>query len=287
VNLRTRIQHLPLSINVRVAFMKKHASCVAIAAACVCAACSGNGDGLDQNGRPLGGDAVTAPPANGSFQSIQDNVFTAICSACHAGANAPLGLRLDAGNSYALLVGVPSAESPSTLRIKPGDPDNSYLVMKIEGRAAVGGRMPLGGPPLSASTIAEIRQWITDGAAQASAAPAGKSLQITTAAPAANDVMQAPLNELIVTFDGELDASLIHASSVRLERMSTSDPQPLTAQLQIAANPNTLLVVPNAPLTIGKYRLTLGTDAGPTIADVNARALAKQTVLEFSVSPTP
>jgi hypothetical protein len=28
--------------------------------------------------------------------------------------------------------------------VKPGDPDNSYLVQKIEGRASVGGRMPLG-----------------------------------------------------------------------------------------------------------------------------------------------
>jgi methionine-rich copper-binding protein CopC len=266
--------------------MKMRASCVAIATAAVCAACAGNGDGLDQNGRPLGSGAATAP-ATGSFESIQDNVFTAICSACHAGANAPLGLRLDAGNSYALLVGVPSAESPSILRVKPGDPDNSYLVMKIEGHASVGGRMPLGGPPLSASTIAEIRQWITDGAVQASAAPAGKALQITTSAPAMNAVMQVPPNQIVVSFDGELDASLIDASSVRLERILDSDsPQPLTAQLQMAANPHTLLVVPNVPLTMGKYRLTLGTDAGPTIADVNARALTKKAVLEFSVSPT-
>jgi len=88
--------------------MKMQASCIAIVAACGCVACSGNGNGLDQNGRPIGSDTTQAPPSSGSFQSIQDTVFTPICTACHAGANAPLGLRLDAGNSYALLVGVSS-----------------------------------------------------------------------------------------------------------------------------------------------------------------------------------
>ena len=86
------------------------------------------------------------------LQSIQDNVFTPICTACHAGASAPLGLRLDAGNSYNNLVGIPSVEVPALQRVRPGDPDNSYIIQKLEGRAAVGGQMPLGGPPLSQAT---------------------------------------------------------------------------------------------------------------------------------------
>ena len=268
--------------------MKMQASCIAIVAACGCVACSGNGNGLDQNGRPIGSDTTQAPPSSGSFQSIQDNVFTPICTACRAGANAPLGLRLDAGNSYALLVGVPSVESPGTLRVKPGDPDNSYLIHKIEGNAAVGGRMPLGGPPLPGSTIAEIRQWITDGAQQGSAPPSGKSLQITTAAPASNDVLQATPQQLIVSFDGELDAALVNGNTVQLERVVSNDTmQPLSVQMKLAENPNTLLVTPNVPLTKGTYRLTLGANAGTTIADVNARALAKQSVIEFSVTQAP
>ena len=267
--------------------MRLHAS-VAMIAVCVCSACAGNGDGLDQNGRPLEGNTGSAPPPSGSFRSIQDNVFTPICTACHAGANAPLGLRLDAGNSYALLVGVPSAESPSTLRVKPGDPDNSYLVQKIEGRASVGGRMPLGGPPLPDSTIAEIRQWITDGAQQSTAAPAGKTLQITTSAPAANDVVPMPLAQVIVSFDGELDASLRDAGSVRLEHVaSDSSVQPVAAQVKLAANRHTLLVIPTVPLGMGSYRLVLGTDSGTTLADVNARALARQSSIEFAVTQSP
>src|SRR5690554_4379539 len=77
----------------------------------------GSGDGF------VGGGAtgVLAP----TFSSIQANIFTPICTQCHAGGNAPLGLRLDAANSYALLVGVPSAQQPSVLRVNPLNPDAS------------------------------------------------------------------------------------------------------------------------------------------------------------------
>ena len=91
-------------------------------------------------------------------------VFNSRCTECHSGGSAPQGLRLDAANSYANLVNVASHEVPSLKRVEPGDPDNSYLVQKIEGTAAVGGRMPLGRAPLTAAQIALIRQWISEGA---------------------------------------------------------------------------------------------------------------------------
>ena len=72
--------------------------------------------------------------------------------------------RLDAANSYADLVNVDSNEVPSLKRVEPGDPDNSYLVQKVEGTAAVGGRMPLGGDRLPDAEIDLIRQWISEGA---------------------------------------------------------------------------------------------------------------------------
>ena len=72
-------------------------------------ACSaGNGEGLDQNGQPI----PIVPPVNSDFQEIQDTVFTPICTQCHIGANAPQGLRLDAANSYAMLVNVAEQRSP-------------------------------------------------------------------------------------------------------------------------------------------------------------------------------
>jgi mono/diheme cytochrome c family protein len=91
-------------------------------------------------------------------------IFTNNCASCHSGGGAPQGLQLDAGSSYADLVNVASSEVPSLKRVKPGDDDNSYLVHKIEGTQSVGSRMPLGGPALSATSIALIRRWIAEGA---------------------------------------------------------------------------------------------------------------------------
>lgn len=124
----------------------------------------GSGEGLDANGRPLGEGDDPSGPLTASFRSIQSHVFTPVCTGCHAGAAAPRGLRLDATNSYGLLVGVASSEVPSLKRVAPGDAANSYLVQKLEGHQAVGARMPLGGPYLDAQTINLIRQWIDNGA---------------------------------------------------------------------------------------------------------------------------
>jgi hypothetical protein len=60
---------------------------------------------------------------------------------------------------------VASLEVGALNRVTPGDPDNSYVIQKLEGTAAVGARMPQGGPFLDQATIDMIRQWITDGAA--------------------------------------------------------------------------------------------------------------------------
>lgn len=124
----------------------------------------GSGEGLDNNGRPLGEGDDPSGPLTPRFTSIQSHVFTPVCTACHAGAAAPAGLRLDAASSFTMLVDVPSREVPSLKRVAPGKPDDSYLIHKLEGHAAVGARMPLGGPYLDAKTIATIRQWIAEGA---------------------------------------------------------------------------------------------------------------------------
>ena len=91
-------------------------------------------------------------------------IFNSRCTECHSGGGAPQGLRLDAANSFANLVNIASREVPSLERVEPGNPDDSYLVQKVEGTAAVGGRMPLGRAPLTAAQIALIRQWISEGA---------------------------------------------------------------------------------------------------------------------------
>ena len=95
-----------------------------LALSAVLTACApGSGEGLNVSGRPL--DESGDVPLAATLESIQVNVFDASCTVCHSGAAAPLGLRLDAGNSFTNLVGVPSAQVGALQRVAPGDPDNS------------------------------------------------------------------------------------------------------------------------------------------------------------------
>jgi hypothetical protein len=46
-----------------------------------------------------------------------------------------------------------------------GDPENSYIIHKLEERSTISGvRMPLGGPYLTSGQILVIRRWIELGA---------------------------------------------------------------------------------------------------------------------------
>jgi hypothetical protein len=136
---------------------------------------AGNGEGLDSNGQPLGsaggGGGSLAPPVAGlapTLDSIQVNVFSVNCavSGCHGGAGAQQGLRLDPGFAYGNLVNVASPRDPNQIRVIPGDPNDSFIIHKLEGTQTLGDRMPQGGPYLPQSTIDVVRQWIADGAPQ-------------------------------------------------------------------------------------------------------------------------
>jgi hypothetical protein len=104
-----------------------------------------------------------------TLASIQANVFTPRCSGCHngAGGTLPGALNLTSETaSRAALVGVASLEVGTLQRVAPGNPNDSYLIRKLEGGPGiVGSRMPLVGPPLDQATIDSIRLWITTGAA--------------------------------------------------------------------------------------------------------------------------
>ena len=117
---------------------------------------------------PVGpGPGMPDPDPMPTLSSIQENIFDTSCalSGCHAGANPQQGMNLSAGEAFGNIVGVPSQERPGLLRVVPGNPDDSYLVHKIEGRSdIVGQRMPLGGSPLSSDQINLIRTWIANGA---------------------------------------------------------------------------------------------------------------------------
>ena len=70
-----------------------------------------------------------------------------------------------AANTHAALVNVTSLNEPAFKRVLPGDPNNSYIIHKLEGTQIVGARMPFGGPFLDQATIDQVRAWIQAGAA--------------------------------------------------------------------------------------------------------------------------
>jgi hypothetical protein len=113
---------------------------------------------------------LTGPTPNlkPTFASIQSEILSQRCVACHNGTGRflPAIMNLTEGNAYASLVGVPSIEKPALLRVAPGDPENSYIIHKLEGRQGiVGARMPFNGTPLTEGQIRVIKRWIETGAA--------------------------------------------------------------------------------------------------------------------------
>lgn len=128
------------------------------------AACGGDGDSPMAPGNG-GDDRVVL--MNPSFSTdIQEIFVRRGCSAgqCHGSGAGGLTLTSSAAANHAVLVGVESTSESDFVRAEPGDPDNSYVVIKLEGRQSVGARMPLGAPPLDDIDLANIRNWITAGA---------------------------------------------------------------------------------------------------------------------------
>jgi len=285
--------------------------CCAALLAAAAAGCAGNGDGLNQNGQPIGSGGGSGV-VTADLQSIQDNVFTPICSKCHIGASAPEGLQLDSAHSYNLLVDVPSVEQPSLFRVKPGDPDDSYMVRKIEGLSSiVGGQMPLGETPLPQATIDAIRQWIINGApnSQASTAAAAAAVfAVLGTTPANASTAAAPLRRIVVAFTQELDATLVNDSTVLVERIvpaaraaastgaratalaRTSEAAPeVTQRIPAAAllaehNPAVLLITPATPLQPGVYRISLRGSGGGALANLAADTLGVDVSWVFTVT---
>ena len=131
-----------------------------------CGGDSGTGpDEMDPPGNGGGGTTTRVVKSNPSFGTDIQEIFTrkgCTASACH-GVSAQAGLTLTSGSAYGNLVNVTATQSTLS-RVAPGDPANSYLVMKVEGTATFGARMPLGGSVLDNIDIQNIRNWISSGA---------------------------------------------------------------------------------------------------------------------------
>lgn len=148
--------------------------CTALLAACG----AGSGEGLDENGNP-----VTEPepqpepePEGPSLEDLVNQIFNnqalgdQRCTRCHSGGSPAAGMSLQTPElAYANLVGADgegvTANGNATFkRILPGDPDESYIILKLEGDIRAGNQMPLGEAPLTPMQIALVRDWIANGA---------------------------------------------------------------------------------------------------------------------------
>jgi hypothetical protein len=123
----------------------------------------------------IAGCAGNGPPpsdTDSSFDQIQRTIFNVSCiaGACHSSTGQAESLVLEEGRSYANLVNVlaanPAARAAKLLRVAPGNPDASFLLIKLIGPSSAqqGTRMPQVGALLSPADIARVRAWILAGA---------------------------------------------------------------------------------------------------------------------------
>ena len=127
----------------------------------------------DENLSSIAGPTPNLEP---TFASIQKEIFETTdvagrvaCVGCHTstGRTPAGGLNLNHDVAYSSLVNIASRVKPTAIRVIPSDPENSFIVQKVEGRPGIVGlRMPFSGPPfLSAGQILILRRWIELGAA--------------------------------------------------------------------------------------------------------------------------
>lgn len=133
----------------------------------VLVACGGDSPtdaGSNDSGGNTSGENTREILTNPAFGANIQEIFSRRgCASANCHGTSALGsLTLTSGSSYTSLVNIDATGDPSKKRVTPNDAQNSYLVMKVEGRA--GDRMPLGLGTLDNIDIANIRNWIDTGA---------------------------------------------------------------------------------------------------------------------------
>jgi hypothetical protein len=143
--------------------LRRAAAGILIAAAFTAAAC-------DESLKDVVGPTPNLEP---TFASVRNEIFSTTdlagrtaCVNCHNPQRSRFTAGLDLQTDpYAALVNVPSRQRQGAVLVIPGDPENSYLIRKLEGRDITSARMPQNGPPyLTAGQILVIRRWIAIGA---------------------------------------------------------------------------------------------------------------------------
>lgn len=128
-----------------------------------------NGDASAETGTSVtdtgGTGSVTVTENEVTLSEVQKRVFTPSCALanCHDAA-APRTPHLVEGQSWSELVGVQSAVIPSATPVVPGEPTNSYLVLKLNGTIGIAGvQMPFG-TNMDPTLVTLVEKWILAGA---------------------------------------------------------------------------------------------------------------------------
>lgn len=260
-----------------------HVMCCAGLMACD----AGNGEGLNDNGRPLSevgaNIALTA-----SLESLQANLFTPNCavSGCHSGSAAPLGLSLEAGNSFANLVSKTSVQQPDKLRIKPGDAINSYLVQKVEGIGSITGNpMPRDRARLDQSLIDTLKLWIDNGAPVSANANTTSPPVVSQATPANNSRLSPLSASISIVFSQAMDPLTLENLTLSLlaaggdVSFSEGNESALIVQPTLSTDGLTLTLDISANASVGNaaiedsYLLTIKGDGAAVARDLNNQVI--------------
>lgn len=120
-----------------------------------------------------GGDDSTVGPDESAVEGSRteatlaevSEVFAVSCafSGCHGGEELAAGLSLE-GDFAGRIVGVASEQRSGFLLVDPGNPNKSYLLMKVRGDDEIISLQMPPGNPLPAEQVEIIRAWIASGA---------------------------------------------------------------------------------------------------------------------------
>jgi len=92
-------------------------------------------------------------------------IFSRSCATggCHSGTYPKMKLSLEADDVPESMVDMPSIQYPELMLVNPGEPEDSYLLIKIAGGEKMNGKlMPINLPPLKAEEIGAITMWINN-----------------------------------------------------------------------------------------------------------------------------
>ena len=141
-----------------------------------------------------------------SYNQVQAIFEEYSCVGCHPGVNSSLDLR--DGESYGDLVGVEALEDPTLYRVVAGDPERSFLYLKIGGAPpvadipAIGTRMPPLAPPIDQADMDVIRRWILQGAKDVDGQTKGPAVPSPGNPPSSLDVAAATSTTGTATITG-------------------------------------------------------------------------------------